>query len=182
MPLYIILGIFMALLSSCTRKPKALNSSLSQNSIESVIKPAGAQDNSYKDNLDNNGYSLSRNNGVNDTSEKCRYPLFKDEARLLDIPFPINASSLWDLGNYEEDPRKIVIKFIIDQQCEDIIAFYRAEMECLGWYETAVIKGGEVCLLFQKPSRLCVIMIKSLADSNNNHEIVLFIAPNKFLV
>lgn len=175
MPLYIVFGIFIAILSSCAHKTEKIQPESLENTAQDCFE---IENSNCVDTFDSN---YSDPYAILHASKGTTYPLFKDEARLLDIPFPINAGPLLNLGLDEEDQRKIVITFSINQDSEDILAFYRSQMECLGWYETALVKGYQTCVLFQKPSRICVITINHF-DKSALSEVVLFVAPNKFLV
>ncbi|MBA3954036.1 hypothetical protein H0X48_01835 [Candidatus Dependentiae bacterium] len=108
----------------------------------------------------------------------CSYPIFSDEERLVDIPLP-GSQILYNITS-THDPRKLALIYKTDFKLEDIIAFYRLQMECLGWQEAEIIKGYHTCLLFKKPSKVCSIILKSSKSlTKNSSTVTLFISPKK---
>lgn len=108
------------------------------------------------------------------TKEKP-YPLF-NKSKLIDIPFPINVY-VYDLG-FEQSDKKFILKFKSKLAQFDLIAFYRCEMEYLGWQEDAAVNGHESILLFSKPSKICMIFFNS-SITKNITETSLFICPSR---
>jgi hypothetical protein len=104
-------------------------------------------------------------------------PLFSDEARLFDIPLPV-GSKVYDLSAHNEHNKRI-LHFNSALSQYDIFAYYRTEMECFGWQESAIFEGTESCLIFQKPTKTCVVTIRP--ESNKLNAVSLFIGPRKII-
>lgn len=127
-------------------------------------------------------FSINNNyNNSNLSSNKYKaYKKFNNEARILDIPFPIDTE-LWDLSNSNSsDLQKLALKFKWDKlsQNQNVIDFYLTEMEYCGWNLVNYVKFKESCLVFQKPSKTCVILAKKLSDKIE--EVSIFVMPKKY--
>lgn len=107
--------------------------------------------------------------------EENIYPLFTDESKLIDIPFPLNVK-LYNLS-IEPNDKKFGIRFTSNSPQFDLSNFYRCEMEYLGWQEKGILNGYESGLLFSKPSKMCMILIKSVSYKHNKVEVSLFVFP-----
>lgn len=107
------------------------------------------------------------------------YPLLTDEekARLLDIPFPL-VTHIWNLSSKEND-RKITLKFFVSMLMQDVVAYYRTEMEYWGWQELGIFVADESCLVFGKPTKQCIVQISPIENSLYSHQykILIFIGP-----
>ncbi len=98
----------------------------------------------------------------------------EERARLHDLSFPLAV-----------EPRKVcfeegkmVLSFETEQSKAEIINFYRTDMECLGWKRDFIIEAESSCLLFVKPSKVCIITI----TSERNRKVTLYYGPkNKIL-
>ena len=92
----------------------------------------------------------------------------EERARLHDVSFPLGV-----------DPCKIrfdeqvVLTYNSPQSLNELIVFYKRDMECLGWKERLVIEADESMLLFEKPSKMCVIVLRK------GSEVTLWISPKK---
>jgi hypothetical protein len=87
---------------------------------------------------------------------------FVDEARLYDIFFPVAKHPV---KLCLEDERKLVVCYLCELSSTDISALYRTGMECLGWDETIMFQTDQSCLIFEKPSKLCIVIIQKDQDS-----------------
>jgi hypothetical protein len=77
------------------------------------------------------------------------------EARLVDIPIPLKSN--WS-DNQKDDQ---TIKFFTELTQEEIVRFYRREMDRLGWLEIAFFEGLEPIIIFKKPGRWLAISISA---------------------
>jgi hypothetical protein len=112
-----------------------------------------------------------------DNSQSLVYPVYQDEARCMDIPFPITMDKLYDVRSENTHESQLILEFKADESYEEIIHFYRAEMECLGWHELKVIHGHKACLIFQKPTKMCIITIEKSLHNCCSHKVVIYISP-----
>ncbi len=55
---------------------------------------------------------------------------------------------------------------------QQIADFYEAEMERLGWRSVFAIKGYESVYQFEKPSRICILSIRTPALSHKSEWVI----------
>ncbi len=96
-----------------------------------------------------------------------------DEARLYDIFFPVNKGLL---KVHMQDELSIVLSYDCELTQEDCIALYRTGMEYLGWYECGIFRADQSCLVFEKPSKSCIVFMRG---STNRQTIRLYSGPKK---
>lgn len=78
-----------------------------------------------------------------------------DEARLVDIPFPLHSVPE---GLALIDSAQSGITYKTKFSKENLLSFYRAEMERLGWAELTVFEQQhELLMVFDKPYKICVV-------------------------
>lgn len=77
------------------------------------------------------------------------------EARLVDIPIPLKSS--W--SDYQR--RDPTIRFFTELTQEEIVRFYRREMDRLGWLEMVFFESLEPIIIFKKPGRWLAISMKA---------------------
>lgn len=109
--------------------------------------------------------------GTSATLPKKVYPLFADEARLWDIPFVVDATTY--CLHAEQRDRKLILCSDTQLSSSDVMAFYRTQMECLGWEEKAALQADESCAVFEKRSKYCVITVRE--NMTSGCRIILFI-------
>jgi hypothetical protein len=92
--------------------------------------------------------------------------MFSDEceARLTDIAIPFGARLLDHYMNGQAQPQETVIGYLSTMKQVDVLAFYTEHMERLGWSCASHVRGYEQFLLFEKPERLCSVVIRSVTD------------------
>ena len=81
------------------------------------------------------------------------------EARLFDIPVPVCAESLLQEQDY--NPKNFVLVYKVDSSVDELVGFYEKQMERLGWKKLAKSNQQEANLLFEKPSKICLVSIRS---------------------
>ena len=99
------------------------------------------------------------------------------EAKLSDIPIPINADPIPDFFT-DSDPLKnqIVLGYRSNMSINDVSSFYIQEMERLGWRKLVAFNGFETLLNFKKPNKFCSISIRTCScDYHQGQEHVLII-------
>lgn len=91
------------------------------------------------------------------------YSLRQQEARLIDIPIPVQADPLSlhgdRLGN--EEKSSLVLAYRVYSKKQDIRSFFALEMERLGWNMIADIEDVESLLVFVKPTKVCTVSMRS---------------------
>ncbi len=86
-------------------------------------------------------------------------PQYIEEAKLFDITVPLNAK-LYNRARFENSSQ-ITVGFTTNLSEEELLLFYREEMERLGWQEvTSFTANQELLLLFDKPHKTCSILIQ----------------------
>ena len=93
-----------------------------------------------------------------------------DEARLVDIPFPLQ-SKLYGMVDAQSGNQYITFESPLSS--ESLMSLYHSEMERLGWSELAVFsQNQELALVYEKPHKIC--MINAL-----NQKIKIFVGPKE---
>lgn len=110
--------------------------------------------------------------------------VYQQEAMLADIPVPLyDQRILLDNTYGSTEQNAIVLGYKSTLSLEEIIQFYAAEMERLGWWQLMIYKGPESLLNFEKPGRLCTISIRFHNKKSKYQEIFVFSgAKDKFTV
>lgn len=103
----------------------------------------------------------------------------EDRARLSDIPFII-GSKPWYLSNNNLN-NQIIIQYNTQLSYDSIIDFYKTQMDYFGWQERGSFIAQESCLIFKKPTKQSIILIRSnninniIKEYNPGYIITLFI-------
>ena len=94
---------------------------------------------------------------------------FIDQARLVDLPIPPGVSPVnlnyKDFNNSID--QVISLSFKTNLSYGQIEKFYLEQMELSGWHLAWNAPSQQSCFIFQKPNRVCVIIIESDLDSNS---------------
>ena len=152
--------IIFSLLPSCTSK---VSKKRLQNPRE-IKNSSGVFD--YKDPFSESESAFS--------ARICSRIIREQEAKMVDIPFPLGAVPLENVSVYTQD--ESVIGYQCSASNEDLREFYTLEMEREGWCNLMSIASSESMLVFSKPYRLCVI---SLRESEQSQECRVFIFVGK---
>lgn len=95
----------------------------------------------------------------------------QQEARLTDIPIPLNAKPVpkrfWV---DEKESAGVMLVYMVSASPQEIVSFYSQEMERFGWDQTAYFNAHEHLLIFEKPGRVCSLSLRPV-DSLVNHSI-----------
>jgi hypothetical protein len=104
------------------------------------------------------------------------------EARLTDIPLPLHSKCItrFDASHEIEmnTSSNTGVQLFYTNKFFDLVAvtrFYVEQMELNGWHAYAKSEGEQTVLIFQKPTRVCTILVRSV---KNAVEIALFIMPS----
>lgn len=95
----------------------------------------------------------------------------QQEARLTDVPIPLNAKpvpqSFWV---DEKESAGVMLTYTVSVPPHEIVSFYSQEMERFGWDHVASFDAHEYLLIFEKPGRVCSVSLRPV-DSLVNHSI-----------
>lgn len=106
----------------------------------------------------------SATSGIQQGADEC-------EARLADIAIPFGAQLLNQYANYTHPQHQTVLGYASTMSMDDVVAFYTEQMETLGWRCMGHIAGYEQLLLFERPGRLCNVVIRSLTHPTHANEV-----------
>ena len=88
------------------------------------------------------------------------------EAKLSDVPIPINVEPIESFFNNTISPdNTVILGYRSSMPMNNICMFYRQEMERLGWRNIAEFDGCEKLLNFQKPGKFCSVSIRTRTGS-----------------
>jgi hypothetical protein len=94
------------------------------------------------------------------------------EARLIDVPNHLSAQLI--KGSVVDDNQGnqyIQLHYQLQTEPYEIRQFYTKEMERLGWCQYAVMLGTESLLVFEKPERICSIVLRPLISSTKKNSV-----------
>jgi len=107
----------------------------------------------------------------------------QQEARLTDIPIPLNAKPL---PKYfwmdEQESAGVMLGYCVTASPQEIVSFYSQEMERFGWDQIVYCNAHEHLLIFEKPGRVCSISLRpvdllvnrSINSQNNTISLIIF--------
>jgi hypothetical protein len=97
-----------------------------------------------------------------------------DYARLYNIPFAPDAAP-YTLG-VSSNNGTMVLEYETKLAPEALIALYKTEMDYWGWRQAGVTSGRKSCLVYQNPSKYCIITVSPVTTVINL--VTLYIGPN----
>jgi hypothetical protein len=96
---------------------------------------------------------------------------YKDyEARWSDIPFLIDFIAT----DQSETDTYISVTGASSLSIDDIVEFYKHEMERLGWHMSASFSKDWVKLIFEKPSKICLIEVSSNSSNLKRSSVAIY--------
>ncbi|MCL4360929.1 hypothetical protein M1446_01065 [Candidatus Dependentiae bacterium] len=101
---------------------------------------------------------------------------FAQEERLMDLPLPI-GSKAYDLQN-GKPCSEIAVLFDCWLSKDNLIDFYKSEMEIAGWQEISCINADESILIFQKPKKIACVTLRP-SETDSHITVVLTCSPKK---
>ena len=84
------------------------------------------------------------------------------EAKLYDIPIMLNAQP--EQINTPDDTNQCVLAYTVCNTFDDVQTFYVCQMERLGWQLYSLFDVNERLLIFEKPSKICSVSLRSYKD------------------
>lgn len=95
----------------------------------------------------------------------------QQEARLTDIPIPLNAKPVPNcFWMDEKESAGVMLGYRVTASLQEIVSFYSQEMERFGWDNVVCFDAHEHLLVFEKPGRVCSISLRPV-DSLVNRSI-----------
>jgi hypothetical protein len=82
------------------------------------------------------------------------------EARLHDVPIMLNAKP--EEFNGPDDTNQFSCSYMINNKLDDVEHFYQGQMERLGWQLYSSFNMNERILVFEKPSKVCVLSLRPI--------------------
>lgn len=99
--------------------------------------------------------------GNKSLKQEQRHAWQQEQARLYDIPVPIMAEPDFAYTWSDDTNGSRVLGFLVTADTtQELVAFYQANMERLGWRERVRINGREVLIEFEKPEKLCCVSVR----------------------
>lgn len=97
------------------------------------------------------------------------------QARYPDIPVPLSSTIDVAHSAIDHENQKIVCVFTVQQSCEQLIRYYRQQMELCGWVVVTVFDITEQCAIqCKKPTKLCTVLCEPHRDGS---KVSVFIGP-----
>ncbi len=98
----------------------------------------------------------------------------EERARLHDIAFPVDVRP----EKLASQAGQGILTYISKSSVKELFDFYRADMDYIGWDLVAAFKAEESCLIFEKPTKRCIVTIRP-DEIRAPTRVVLFIGPRK---
>jgi len=92
------------------------------------------------------------------------------EAKLADVPVPLNVVPLREYFDQSCADKKIILGYTSDVKRIEIVKFYNDQMERLGWENVAYFDGRETLMIFKKPSKFCSVSVRVCSHLNGKQE------------
>ncbi len=97
--------------------------------------------------------------------QEQRHAWHQEQARLFDVPIPIMAEPDFAYTWSDDQEGNRVLGYIVTADTtQELVEFYQANMERLGWRERAIIAGHEVLVTFEKPEKVCCVSVRPEGD------------------
>lgn len=99
------------------------------------------------------------------------------EAKLADIPVPLQAQPLEDFFDLEQELNcpTVTLGYATDLSSEDLVQFYQREMDRHGWRCLSDFSGKETLTSYVKPARVCSVSIRP--RTKGGADLVIFTGP-----
>ncbi len=89
----------------------------------------------------------------------------------VDIPIPVDATE--KRNYYEATPEVYAVGYITGEKRDELVAFYKQQMELLGWHCWWDTQGLEALLMFEKPHKQCAVSIRPSSTRRKSDIIVM---------
>jgi len=102
------------------------------------------------------------NKDHSDTAGVWRLELEQIEAKLADIPLPLKTLLEPQQVSFSAiDGTAVMRIYQVRLTADEVVLFYQQEMERMGWRQLSFFVGQESLLVFERPTRSCVVSIRS---------------------
>lgn len=88
----------------------------------------------------------------------------------VDVPIPVDASE--KRNYYQAAADAYAVGYTTALKQDDLVAFYKQQMELLGWHCWWDTSGLEALMLFEKPHKQCAVSIRP-GSSRRKNDIIL---------
>ena len=121
------------------------------------------------------GKKMSRKQKKIAACERAR----QQEARLADIPIPLNVEPLSNFFQHDLDAttRHASLGYHTDMSAAQVNNFFKREMERYGWQCMSDVSGPELFASFVKPEKFCAISIRPKSGKRAGSDIIIFAGP-----
>lgn len=91
----------------------------------------------------------------------CRLEFERLEAKLVDIPLPLKTLlEPQQIAFSAIDATAVMRVYKARLTVDEIVLFYQQEMERMGWRQELFFAGQDSLLVFERPTRSCVVSIR----------------------
>ena len=110
-----------------------------------------------------------------DSIKSLQMSVCEQEARLVDVPIPVNAKPITNFDQRYKSGKTCQLSYRLDSSEINLEKFYENGMERSGWKKIAKCSCQELLLIFEKPSKICVISVRS--EKPGKETLVIFFVP-----
>ncbi len=89
----------------------------------------------------------------------------------VDIPIPVDATE--KRNYYEATPEVYAVGYTTGEKRNELVAFYKQQMELLGWHCWWDTQGLEALMMFEKPHKQCAVSIRPGSSRRKSDIIVM---------
>lgn len=164
--LCLLLLPMIAFLAGCSGKKTVHQTELDQSHARVYYQEQEAK----KKQLESAGTTVRHRKEIDLDSIKIDHISF-DYVWTVDIPVPIDAV---EKRNYcQAKPDVYAVGYTAHEDQEELIAFYKQQMELLGWHCWWDTQGLEALLMFEKPHKHCAVSIRPSGSRKKTDIIVM---------
>jgi hypothetical protein len=103
---------------------------------------------------------ISEDKSTHEDTKQNDLLIYYQETKAADVPLPFGAKLIAQKSDIAQDGAHFYVTYSIPDSREEIVAFYNCQMERYGWSLEAVLDARELVMLYAKPNRHAMIMIK----------------------
>lgn len=98
------------------------------------------------------------------------------DASLIDFPLPLGSFPIEEYRDIQDDSDGFVYGYLSVREEDSLQIFFARELASFGWLLVTQIDGAERILLFEKPTKYCVISIRHSKNNKRNYRSLFTIA------
>lgn len=162
----VLLLLVIACIAGCGGKKTSYQTELNQSHANLCYREQEA----HKKQLERAGTTVRHRKEIDLDNIELDYINF-DYVWTVDIPVPIDAV---EKRNYcQAKPDVYAVGYTAHEDLEALTAFYKQQMELLGWHCWWDTQGLEALLMFEKPHKHCAVSIRPSASRKKTDIIVM---------